>query len=218
MGKTLFEKVVRGEETPKSFERYVLQWKMDNEGKTLSEFIGIPEEELKGIQEGVHTFLFYVIRRIRRKQLLDTVFPGCYVQFAIEYPEMNAHLEYGWVDLFEEKTKAVHIQCDDNFYGRRVVEINIKDITQILPIKERPNVFYKAMLCKECTKCENESGEFVLDCPFYELFKTLKQNRIQSRDTIGKYLGYEKSSGKTEGIKIRSGGRASEPDDISSKS
>ena len=217
MDKTLFEKVVRGEESPNAFERYVTIWEEDNEGKTLSEYIGIPEDEIEEIKKGNHTFLFFVLRKVRRKQLLEVVFPGCYVQFAIEYPEMRAHLEYGWVDVFDEKNKEVHIQCDDNFYGTRVVVIKIEDITQILPTKERPNVFYKAMLCGDCKKCENNYGEFIKDCPFYELFKTLKQNRLQSRDTIGKYLGYEKSSGKTEGTEIRSGGRASEPDDISSK-
>lgn len=194
MNEPFFKLVLQGKELPSAFDRYKIQWEVDHEGKTLAEYIGVTEYDIHDLLEVRHSFEFIFLRCIHRKHSLDRVFPGIYVQFIAEYDDMRPHFEYGWIDSFDEKKQSARLQCDDTCSGNRSLEINIRDILQILPTKERPNIFFKAMLCKECKDCSHESGEFIEECPFFSLFSSIKRNRIQSRQTVGKFLGY----GKTE--------------------
>lgn len=191
MSEPLLKLVLTGKESPNAFSRYKAHWLADNEGKTLAEYLGVAEDDLEDL-ENQHSFSFIVCRTFYRKHLLDRVFPGVYVQFIVEYDLQAPHREYGWVDAFDKEKKTVDIQCDDSYYGNRSMTINIRDIVQVLPTKERPNIFFKAMLCKECKNCSKDSGEFIEECPFYGLFSKIKENRLGSKDIIGKIVKNEK--------------------------
>lgn len=188
------ELVITGKEKPEAFSRYFIQWEIDHEGKTAAEFFGVTEKELHSVRNGEHSFRFVAFRYLKRKHLLKRVFPGAYVQFAVEYDLGQPHLEYGWVDRFDFQNNQVAIQCDDSYFGNRLIEIEIEDILRLLPTKERPNIFFKAMLCQDCKDCPHDSGEFVPECAFYNLFSDIKCNRQESRKVIGKHLGYENTS------------------------
>lgn len=197
MRESLLRLVLQGRESPSAFSRYRIQWEVDPEGKTLAEYMGITETELTELQEGVHSFEFIACRYFHRKHLLERVFPGAYLQFIAEYEEFPPHLEYGWADRFDAEKRRVEIQCDDSYCGNRSLEIGLEDIVRLLPTKERPNVFFKAMLCRECRDCSRESGEFVENCPFHSLFLDIKCNRLQGRTIIGRHLGHPEKTPET---------------------
>ena len=212
------ELVITGKETPEAFYRYFMQWEIDHEGKTAEEFFGIKENELQNIRSGVHSFRFIAFRYLKRKHLLKRVFPGTYVQFVIEYDLGQPHIEYGWVDQFDTQSNKVAIQCDDSYFGNRSIEIELEDILRVLPTKERPNIFFKAMLCQDCKDCSHDSGEFMKDCAFYCLFSDIKCNRQESRKVIGKHLGYENTSRPPCGAQGRDCASNAEQNDIPAES
>lgn len=191
MNESLFELVIKGKESPDSYEKYLELWKSSDKKKSLSEYLGVSENDVKDLEDG-RSFRFIVFRAIHKKHNLDKIFPGAYIQFVNEYGLSDPILEYGWVDKFEKETKTVSIQCDDAYYGNRAVSIKLNDILQILPMKERPNIFYKAMLCKGCNICSHEVSDFTENCPFYDLFTSIKQNRLDSKSRIKEYLNLKK--------------------------
>lgn len=191
MNETLLNLVLTGKESANAYPSYVEQWDIDNQGKTLADYLGVSEEDIEDLNNH-HSFAFIAYRIYHRKHLLDKIYPGTYVQFVVEYDDQIPHKEYAWVDSFNKEDKTVDVQCDDSFYGNRSLTINLRDIIQVLPTKERPNIFFKAMLCKDCKNCSKESGEFIEDCAFYSLFTKIKQNRLNSRDLIGEIVKNEK--------------------------
>lgn len=214
---TFLELVLSGAARPEMFNHRKIEWEVNPEGQTLAENMGIKEHELEMVLNGSHSFLFIAYRLIHKKHNLDFVLPGAYVQFAVEYSNFPSHIEYGWVDKFNSETKRVELQCDDNNEGKRSIEIDLEDITQLLPLKERPNIYYKAMLCKNCKDCNRESGEFIENCSFYPLFSEMKENRVKSNQIIGRFLGYGGVKRTSCGNKGNSETSSSESVDISSE-
>lgn len=186
------ELVASGKEEPESFPRYWMQFEIDPEGKTAEEYFGVTEEELSSVRNGEHSFRFIALRYIKRKHLLRNVFPGTYVQFIVEYEPGCVRPEYGWVDAFDKKTRIVTIQCDDSNFGNRAIDISLEDVIRVLPSKERPNIFFKAMLCQDCRNCPHESSEFSEGCPFFQLFLDIRENRRGNMKVLNQHLGFNK--------------------------
>ena len=193
MTEPLLKLVLLGKESPSAFQRYKMLWEVNNEGKTLAEYLGVSESDLEDLNNN-HSFRFVAFRTFYRKHLLERVFSGAYVQFVSECEYQQPRLEYGWVDFFNRENKTVDVHCDDNYQGNRALTINLRDIVQLLPTKERPNIFFKAMLCQECKDCSKDSGEFIEDCPFFGLFTAIKENRLGGREIIRRIVKNEKST------------------------
>lgn len=212
------ELVASGKEPPEAFQSYWMRYEIDPEGRSAPEYFGITEQELRDVRGGARSFRFIALRYLKRRHLLTKVLPGTYVQFITEHESAGPCLEYGWVDRFIGEKGVAVIQCDDCYFGNRSVEIGIEDVLRILPSKERPNVFYKSMLCGECRDCSRHSGEFVSSCPFYGLFKDMKRNRQNTRKVIREHIENEKAAVTSRGAEERAGSTDAEQDDIPAES
>lgn len=131
---------------------------------TPNGILGISECDFRKLVEKRHTFDFYV----KRKSLgcgVKFVWPGTYVSFLNENDSLP-HVEFGWVDVIDVNGRLCKVQCDDSFHGMRAIVICLDDIKDILPLKERPLVYYKTMVCGDCNKCDRSSNDEVpSSCP-----------------------------------------------------
>lgn len=138
------------------------KWKawLEDTGQTGSpaEALGLLPEEYADLSGGLRSMGFYVFKKKYARSIFR-LWAGCYVKYLFEHDLHEPHFEYGWVDVVNNDQGFCKIQCDDSFNGNRAVTVRIIDVMEVLPLKERPLVYYKTMICGQCNKCDRIAAE-----------------------------------------------------------
>ena len=156
--------------------------------KPIWERVGLSEDEYYDLTHKLRDLDFYVFKR-KYKRDIQKLWVGCYVKFIyqMEPDTSKPHFEWGWVDVLDVKHELARLQCDDTFQGNRAVTVRTADIVEVLPLKERPLVFYKTMICGECKKCDEESDGFPRNCPKFNFFNAIKNKQKHDIEFIVEY-------------------------------
>lgn len=152
------------------------------------QLLGLQEEQYQDLINKKRTMTFFIFKK-QQKRLIDKLWTGCYVKFVYENDcARNPHFQRGWIDVIDNKTKLCKIQCDDSFNGMRALILNISDIIQILPYKERPLIYYKTMICGDCNDCDRASNEINQEsCPHFYFFNAIISKQQMDNTFISSY-------------------------------
>lgn len=161
------------------------------------ERFGLLRGEFSDYRAGTRSMSFYAFKRKYNRSIFK-LWPGCYVKFAFQYDLGEPHFEFGWVDVVDTRAGLARIQCDDNYQGNRALTVKIVDIMEILPYKERPLVYYKTMVCGDCSKCRKEENSFPTDCPQFNFFNAILNKQIGDGKFMELYRGVENVIDKSD--------------------
>lgn len=184
---TYIEMCLSGMASPGNWEKWLADTKDDT--RPDAEKLGLAKEEHDDLVGKMRSMDFYVKKR-GIPRALTHLWTGCYVRFLYEYDLKNPHLECGWVDIVNDERGFCKIQCDDGFDGGRAVVVRVGDVMEVLPLKERPLLYYKTMLCGECNGCDRmSSAEPPQDCRIYGLLNAINSKRSGDAKFISLYEG-----------------------------
>lgn len=194
---TFLELYASNQVKKEDLEEFVKAFTDKHPDKPVWEGAGLLEAEYYDLTHGLRDLNFYVFKR-KHKRDIQKLWAGCYVKFLyqMEPDTSKPHFEWGWIDVIDEKYGLARLQCDDSFQGNRAVTVRTMDIMEVLPLKERPLIYYKVMLCGECKKCSIEDNAFPSDCPKFNFFNAILNKQNRDREFILKY--YELTSNKCD--------------------
>ena len=182
-----------GRAEPEHWEKWLKDFPED--ARPAYERLGLVKEEYEDLSAGRRTFDFYVMKR-RHGRSIYSLWTGCYVKYLFEPDPHNPRYEYGWVDAVNASTGYCRIQCDDMYHGMRVVLVRIIDVMEILPMKERPLVYYKTMICGDCHGCDRASDrEPPAECPFGAFLSACKSKAEGDAEFLRMYFGVNEKEG-----------------------
>lgn len=185
-GNHYIEMCMKGDAEPKDWKAWLEQNR--KEGDKDNELLGLLPEEYEDLSKGIRSFGFYVFKRGFSRSI-HNLWGGCYVKYLFEYDGHEPHFEYGWVDAVSNQQGFCKIQCDDDFNGGRAITVRIIDVMEILPHKERPLIYYKTMMCGQCSKCDHSSNEEPkIDCPHYEFMSAILNKQKGDEQFIKLYM------------------------------
>lgn len=190
MEKDFLTLCVEGVENPQNWERWLSDRGPSDENRK-AELLGLSQEEFDDLNQKMRSMNFYVFKR-KNPRSSFRVFPGAYVRFAFEHELQNPHFEMGWVDLVEPHRGFCRIQVDDegDFNGSRAITLRIADVMEILPMKERPLVYYKSMVCGKCNDCDRmRNADVPTTCPHFDFMRLVLKKQKADKELIGVYKG-----------------------------
>lgn len=159
--------------------------------------LGLTKGEYEDLENGTRSMQFQAMKYRDGRMLGERLWAGCYVKYAFESDCANPHYEYGWVDVVSNQQGVAKIQCDDSFGGGRAVTVRICDVMEVLPMKERPLLYYKTMLCGECNACDRMSDELPPEgCRIAGFIGAVKDKK-ECDSVFHKIYTAEKTAGKT---------------------
>lgn len=168
MSNTYLGMCLSGEAEPCNWKKWLDDMKIDQLLRWSA--LGISRGAYDDLVAGERSFDFHVFKA-RHGRMLKRLWPGCYVKYAFESDCANARFEFGWVDMVGVDGEYCKIQCDDSFNGSRAVVIRVEDVMEVFPLKERPLVYYKTMICGDCNGCDRMANELPPDeCMHYDFF------------------------------------------------
>lgn len=171
MTMTYLEMCQSGKADPENWRKWLKDFPDD--GRPAHERLGLLPEEHDDLDRGMRSFFFYVFKR-KNARSIDRIWAGCYVRYLYEYDLHDPHFEYGWVDVVNNERGFCRIQCDDSYGGNRAVTVRTIDVMDVLPLKERPLVYYKTMLCGHCNGCDRSSNDAPpAECPRFGFFSAV---------------------------------------------
>lgn len=173
-----------------AIDNFLIEWSVLAKEKMHDyEYLGFTEAEW-GEYLGKKNLQMLVLRRKHKKCELTSasILTGCYIKFGIQYGETSTpHIEYGWISNVTT-SEMVDVQCDDGYEGARGILVDLRDVFEILPLKERPILYYKQMLCHNCFGCNPYTSCFVQSCKFVNFFKQIELNRKNYTTHNSEYL------------------------------
>ena len=186
-----------GQAEPEHWEKWLKDFPEDM--RPSDERLGLVRQEYEDLQAGRRSMGFFVMKRRYARRIFN-IWSGCYVKYLFETEQHEPRVEFGWVDAVNPGNGYCRIQCDVSFNGMRTVTIRCMDIVEILPMKERPLVYYKTMVCGDCQKCDRTSGELPpLECPSYAFLSACLDKSESDRAFMRLYEGIDKKEESNAG-------------------